>query len=376
MTKQTDTTTDTTEFFSNPNARARGRGRDGLQKIGDVFPQTQIRIAPAAEQDIDAAAIADGKAIARRPYSGLFVTELGAGSMGEELASRAVPLGSLLREVQGASDLRLARACARRLVAKIKANGGQINEDTERDAVGAGVVALAKWRTGEGDEPRAARVCWRGVEREVSGDILGDSIELSGVSAEWLMDIQKVEPLAVACVGGYETRDERARRYLTERGAARRASKVFPILERFAAGAGQRRRELADRIGRACLLLIGGESLDAAALAVGFHASGRSSAGDRLARAARAVMPGVHFDLRAPVKAKPEQARLNQQFEFNADGVALCVDFDNGRRYAPGFGEYVAPVSSREPLTPSANLVALDKERAAEREAARLAAMA
>lgn len=363
------------ENFSSSGGGARGRGRD-LQNLGDLFPSTGL-ISPASgggKSEGDGSAIADGRAVLRRPWSGLFVTPLSPQSMGEELASRAVPVSPLLREVQGQHDLRLAQACARRLVAKIKANGGKVNKDSEADAASAGVLALAEWRAGAGDEPRAARVCWRAVSADISQDIYGDGVELSGVSDGWLMEA--VEPLAFACVSGIETRNDKAARWLAERGAARRAAKVFPALERYASGAGQRRRELADRIGRACLLLIGGESLDAAALAVGFKGTKTHPAGTQLARACRAVMPGIDFDLRAPsqMKRADKSGRGDEVREFTADGGELCTEFDGGRRYVPPVAGYVAPKASTEPLQPSANLAAWDAEQTALKLSWKLAA--
>ena len=353
-----------TENFSSSIEGAGGGGRGaGLQNMADLFNQLEQRPKAAGLKS----AIADGGAVARRPWAGLFVTDLTDASMAEELASRAIPKGELLREAQGQLDLKLARACARRLKAKIESNGGKVNEQTERDAVGSGVLAVALWRTGAGDEPRAARVCWRAVERDISGDIYGGSVEVSSVSESWLAE--NAEPSAVLCVAGIETRGDKATRFLAERGRARRAREVFPRLADLTPNASARRMELVERIGRACLLILGGDSLDAAALAAGFKGDTKHPAGTRLARAVRAVVPGVQFDLRAPVKSARAVIRQNVETEFDADGNALVVEFDNGRRFVPTYGAgYVAPRADFSPLTPSVNVAALDAERARERD--------
>jgi hypothetical protein len=167
------------------------------------------------------------------------------------------------------------------------------------------VVAVVQWRNGVLDSPVVTSektpcavnaVAWRAIVAEMSADTFGNSVELSSVSEDWLL--AACDPLAVACVGGLESRYDKVTRWMAERGAVRRKARVLERLELFKAGAGARRRELIDKTGRACLLLVGGDSLDSAAEQAGFKAAGRSSAGDRLAQAVRALGVGVQFTLR------------------------------------------------------------------------------
>lgn len=279
-----------------PNLEYGARGGTGLQTIGDLFPDLKSAAPPENETGYDQ------RLIARRPWSGLHVTHLEPGSMAEELASRAQPVGPLLSEIQGQHDLRLAQSCARRLKSKIEGCGGTVNTDTEHDAAGAGVLALAQWRDGAGTGT-AARLCWRAVERSISADTLGSSVEITSVGEDWLA--AQIEPLA-ATLCGLDTRDDIARRWRAERARGRLASRVAGWVTA-RSGQSARRRELVDRIGRAMVLLLQGSSLDDAAEAVGFAGvvSQRKTAGDRLTRAVRAVVPDLAFDLRGPRGSRP-----------------------------------------------------------------------
>jgi hypothetical protein len=267
-------------------------------------------------------------------------TGAGAAMHGETLLAGLLlgdetPAGAMLREVQAAAverqaveDIRLCRKLAQLLRRRMESDGREVNDTTERDAAAAGVVAVVQWRSGvlpspivtSDKTPHAVNaVAWRAIVAEMSADTFGSSVELSSVSEDWLL--AACDPLAVACVGGLESRYDKVTRWMAERGAVRRKARVLERLELFKAGAGARRRELIDKTGRACLLLVGGYSLDSAAAQAGFKAAGRSSAGDRLAQAVRALGVGVQFNLRQHVTNYSEPDALRH--------------IDNGQRYQP-----------------------------------------
>jgi hypothetical protein len=131
-----------------------------------------------------------------------------------------------------------------------------------------------------------AVVAWRAVSDELSRDDKGHSVELSTVSDEWLA--AAVEPLAVACLAGFESRSDKAARLLRERGAKRRKAALPGRMDNLRHGHA-RRVQLVGRIETAA--------------AVGFKARLRGGkvnqqAGVQLARAARAV--GLNFALVQP----------------------------------------------------------------------------
>ena len=223
---------------------------------------------------------------------------------------------------QSADDVAMCRKFAALLRRRMAADGREVSDDSERDGAAAGVAAVVAWRNGVAPSPvvagkgewtfdgggmvkggarvseAVAVVAWRAVVEEMSADTLGNSVEVSTVSDSWLAgDLSgDVEPLAVAVLGSLmESRSDKASRLVRERGAARRKAQLAAKLDLFKAGANSRRRELVDKIGRACSLLMDGADIDTAAAAVGFNASGQTSAGDRLARAVRAL--GLRFQL-------------------------------------------------------------------------------
>jgi hypothetical protein len=191
------------------------------------------------------------------------------------------PLGVMAAavEAQTADDARLIANCVRRIKTKIKDNGGKVSATMEDEAKGAGAAAVVAWRNGALACPPApgdrvveavAVVAWRAVSDELSRDDKGRSVELSTVSDEWLA--AAVEPLAVACLSGFETRDDKAARLLRERDAMRRGAALAVKVDGLRHG-NARRMALVERIGAAAARMIGGDGMDAAA-AVGFKAGG------------------------------------------------------------------------------------------------------
>ena len=187
-----------------------------------------------------------------------------------------------------------------------------------RDGAGAAVAAVVAWRNGALPSPlvtggrnadTVAVVAWRALVASVKADGLGESVDLSSVSDSWL--VASLDPLAVACVSGIETRDDKASRFLSERGAARRKAQLERRIEDLQAGQTARRRDLIERIGAAARRMIGGDTFVAAAAAVGFKADNSgNSAGSRLAAAARKAGFQFQFTLRQRGDdfAKPELA--------------------------------------------------------------------
>ena len=138
--------------FSNaiePKPQRRARARDGLASLGDALA---------------AAGVCDsGEPIAERARA---AGDVEAMPIRDALASVEQPGGALLFEAQGQTDLAIATSCARKLAARMLANGHCVNDDTIAEAIAAGALALTQWRaTGAGadgqPETLAARV--RGV---------------------------------------------------------------------------------------------------------------------------------------------------------------------------------------------------------------------
>jgi hypothetical protein len=102
---------------------------------------------------------------------------------------------------------------------------------------------------------------------------------------------------------GDGSRDERAARLLFERARAKRPALLARRVEILKAQGGRgKRADLIDKVHRAAVLLLHGESVDTAAASAGFRASGAGRhtmrAGDMLARAARRLGFRVQFNLR------------------------------------------------------------------------------
>lgn len=193
----------------------------------------------------------------------------------QALASSEQAAGALLLEVQGQLDIALARACVRKLVARMAADGRPVSDTTQADAVAAGCLALVQWRANSGEGERlAARVAWRAVVDEISADCLGDAIPIHTLEDDWLW-FNRAQ--------GDESRPERAARLKVERLAKTRHARLLRRLANLPPGRGKR-REAIERVGRAAVFLLQGERLDTAAAMAGFKPSGATRAGDRLVR--------------------------------------------------------------------------------------------
>ncbi|HEV2327647.1 MAG TPA: hypothetical protein VGY56_02535 [Verrucomicrobiae bacterium] len=287
-------------FTSKPDRRARARVE--LTSLGDALA---------------AAGVCDSSepTAARARVSG----DTGAMSISAALATGEQPQGALLLEAQGQMDLAIVESCARKLARRMIASGKEVNEDTIQDGIGAGVLALMQWRaTGAGgnasagytgewkeretgkeqlngweydlSEPsrvkvvktfnQAARVAWRAVVTEMSRDTLGDSIPLHAVSEDWLWHNAAQRD---------ESRAERAARFKIERLAASRQSRLFRKLAMLPC-TNRKRAEVIERVGNAASMMLLGMTVEQAATAAGFAASGKRkqfTAGDAFCRALR-----------------------------------------------------------------------------------------
>ena len=234
---------------------------------------------------------------------------------------------------QAADDLAMCRKFARLLRQRVAGDGREVNQASEDDATGAGVADVVAYRNGALPAPTidgervaeaVAVVAWRAVVASMAADKLGEAVELSSVGEDWLS--REVDACAFLAVAGIETRGDKARRWLAERAKARAKARVAARLDLFKAGASKRRRDLIDRIARACELLIAGAAIDDAAVQVGFKASGkRTSAGDRLTRAVRAL--GLPFRLNA--------RQYGEAGDKSKTHAGAAVDL--ARLYAPPF---------------------------------------
>ncbi len=212
------------------------------------------------------------------------------------ITSRALPAGPLLAEVQGQQVATMARAMSRKLAQSMRRDGREVSEATELDGAGAGALAVVQWRAGvamEGGERGAAGVCWRAVVAEMSRDIYGETVSLADFSPEDLAGS------ALPLPGMYEDRSDKAARLAFERARAKRPGLLARRVETMKAKGGRgRRAEAIERVQRACVLLLHGETLDKAAELAGFNGAGKATAGDRLARAVRRLGYRVQFDAR------------------------------------------------------------------------------
>jgi hypothetical protein len=213
----------------------------------------------------------------------------------QALASLEQPTGPLLLEAQGQTDLLLARACVRKLVTRMAADGRAVSDTTQADAVGAACLALTQWRQREDiGERLAARVAWRAVVDEVSDDCLGDSVPVHTVADDWLW-FNRAQ--------GDESRSERAARFKVERLARTRHVRLLRRLANLPPGRGKR-KEAIERVGRAAVFLLQGERLDTAAAMAGFKArsdghGGTKNHGDGLIQSVKRLgLIGEQFNIR------------------------------------------------------------------------------
>ena len=214
-------------------------------------------------------------------------------SVAAALSSCERPAGDMLAACQAAQDIALGKRAAAKLAGRMRGDGKTVGEDNEREAAAAAVHALALWRAGlalrrcevsggdevvtaEGDrETLAARVAWRACVAVLSDDTLGESLSLS-----------------TAVLPG-ESREERAARLAIERHQHTRQARLVRRLDVIATGRG-RRAQAVEKVRNALALVLAGDSLDDAATAAGFKASGRTGAGSRLVRACQRL--GILFD--------------------------------------------------------------------------------
>lgn len=247
-----------------------------------------------------------------------------------------------------------------------------------QDACAAGVLAVQLWRNrSDGFNPfePVQRVCWRAVVSAISADTFGDGEQFVSPGDDWLwVDAQAVNK---PCSDDDAGRAERAAMLRVSRASApvtltedfavnigAAAARAWPsqveanpgkcVLPAHAPGAaivipagtvisgrikrlgkrveslmaGKRRRaDTVERVGRACVFLLQGETLDGAATLAGFKASGKGRhaqrAGDNLAAALRRV--GVRFvrDARARDGWDGELDKLKLS-QAVADGRGFC----------------------------------------------------
>ena len=234
------------------------------------------------------------------------------------LSSASIPAGPLLREVQGQQVLAMARAMAARLSRSMARDGRAMSSATESEAIGAGAGAVVAWRNGavmDGADRGAAGVCWRAIVASVASDGLGESIEAwrQDESGADCWDSLTGSALPLPGMVGDGSRAERASRLLFERARAKRGALLARRVEVIKGLGGRgKRAELIDKVQRAAVLLLHGESVDQAAMAAGFKASGSGRqavrGGDRLMQAVRRLGFRVQFNLRQ-VEAKERDGR-------------------------------------------------------------------
>jgi hypothetical protein len=261
---------------SSLDSKGGARARAALNSVGDALTAAGIATAEAAREQVPVAAM----------------------TVRQALASFEQPVGQLLREAQGQCDLVLARACVRRLVSRMAADGRPVSDTTQADAVGAACLALVQWRcSAEIRERLAARIAWRAVVDEVSNDCLGESVPVHTLSDDWLWFNRGQRD---------ESRLERAARLRVERLAKTRHARLLRRLANLPPGRGKR-KEAIERVGRAAVFLLQGERLDTAAQMAGFKAAikadgrkgGDTTAGDRLIQAVKRIgLIGEHFAIR------------------------------------------------------------------------------
>lgn len=221
-----------------------------------------------------------------------------------------LPAGGLFGELQGQMDLTLCSRLAGRLAASMRRDGRPMSDTSKDDGVGAGVLAIARWRAinarhlGARIRGAAASVAWRAIVKSVSADGLGESQSAGAFcDADFSNLASSALPLPPLC--GDDSDADRASRLLFERSRAKRPALLRRRIESIAVAGGangERRKAAAERVGYAVRRLLGGDSLEQAATAAGWSSSGvgrhRKTAGDALIQAARRLGFNVQFSLR------------------------------------------------------------------------------
>jgi hypothetical protein len=214
----------------------------------------------------------------------------------------------LLREAQGQHDLAIAKGQAARLLGTMRRSGATPSNATEGDAIGDGALSIVAWRNLYG--PRllsesAGLVCWRACVASVARlDMLGESIEAwrrdDGGGDGWDLLTGSALPLPQLC--GDSSREDKASRLRWQRARGQRFAKLGRRVASIKLRATGRRVAVVDKVQRAAVQLLHGASLDEAALAAGFKASGQGRqavrAGDRLTQAVRRLGFRVQFNAR------------------------------------------------------------------------------
>jgi hypothetical protein len=276
---------------------------------------------------------------------------LEAMNISQALSSRATPAGPLLLEAQGQSDLLLVRRLLAKLVRRMAADGRNVSDATQSDAIGAGCVALVQWRAGQvfNDERLASRVAWRAIVSEVSDDTLGDSVPLEAIGDGYMWHDGGHRPGAIhgamSSAEQVATRRELANYIRAKRGAARRIHSLPGKLDGVRKGRGKRAEAVA-RVERAAMFLLQGERLDQAATLAGFKASGKGSgshsAGDAFTQAARRLGFKFHFHARQANGGETVRKAWSHPGEFG--NLVVCDEF--------GAESFAAPVVPVAPYVP------------------------
>jgi hypothetical protein len=202
--------------------------------------------------------------------------------------------------MQGQSDLNMAERQAAALGRKMFAKG-LVSDTTIQEAVSDGLFALTVLRNqahvGAFIETTPPRVCYRAISDSMSRDPYGDTVPIADFSLEQLASSALPLPQLV----GDDSRQDKAARLLFARARARRPALLPGRIAALKAQGGRgKRQDTIDKVGRACLLMLQGESIGNAAAMVGFtgHAGGArgaTRAEDALARAVRRL--GFRFQL-------------------------------------------------------------------------------
>ncbi len=224
--------------------------------------------------------------------------------LGAVLRSRAVPAGELLMEAQGKLALAVVKAQVRALAARMMAKGKAIGSGTIEDAQGAALLAVVQWRAGQavdGADGGLALVAWRAACASVKRDELGESVELSSLTAEGLFG----SCLPLPALLGDASRADKAARLRFERARARRPALLSRRIEFLQASTSSaKRRQSFEDIGKAAGLLLQGASLDQAARGAGYKAGGNACEADRLLQSVRRAF-GVLLRFKRDVDGDP-----------------------------------------------------------------------
>ena len=324
-----------------------GAGGGGLVHLGELISCSAI-----ASQNLSACVWGAGQAITRDALLDSWIS-------GESLSPFMMGLANDAAAEQGAADLRLAKAMANKLARRQKDDGRKVSTTTIDEGAAAAALAITSWRNGvlkvaaiAGDKTfsPASVVAWRACSAAMSDTGLGDSLELSAVSEGFLFgqgrdsegnDIVKagdldgfalgllhsIEPLAVACLAGFESRNDKAKRLLLERAQAKRKRELPAKMEHFK-GAKFCKVESVERVERAASLLIEGSDIESASLAVGFKVQkSRMSAASQLAKSVRRLH--LPFSLH-PASASKDETGPRYRLTFP------IVDHAPGRLWARG----------------------------------------